>query len=216
MNFLEILYPKTCVICGRLNTDYLCLKCYKRIEKYNKFKYMNKDILSFDKTYFDEVFYCYSYKGLIRKCLLKFKFGGKPYFCNFFAKMLLNCKKTYRFFYFYDIIIPVPMDKNKKQIRGYNQTELITDIITKNANIRNGKNLIKKIKETKTQSTLNSKDRIYNVKDAFKILGKEEIKNKRVILFDDICTTGSTANEISRLLKENGAKEVLVLVIAKD
>ena len=220
MSFLEItldfLFPKSCILCGKINEEYLCKNCSKRIEKYSEFKYLNKEVLISDKKFFDRIFYCYKYKGLIRKCLLDYKFNNKSYYCNFFAKMLLNCKKTYRLFNIYDIIIPVPMDKLKRLQRGYNQTELITDLITKNADITNGKYIVKKVKKTKTQSTLNSLERVNNVKKAFKVFGKSEIVNKRVILFDDIFTTGSTVNEISKVLKENGAKEILVLVLAKD
>ena len=95
---------------------------------------------------------------------------------NFFANIMLNNKKINEIFENYDIIIPVPMDKNKKAIRGYNQTEWITNIIYKNVNFNiNSKDKIKvkncllKVKQNKTQSTLNSKERLQNVKNVFKI-----------------------------------------------
>ena len=135
---------------------------------------------------------------------------------------MLNNKKINEIFENYDIIIPVPMDKNKKAIRGYNQTEWITNIIYKNVNFNiNSKDKIKvkncllKVKQNKTQSTLNSKERLQNVKNVFKIKNID-LKNKNIIIFDDICTTGATVNEISRILKLAGVNKILVLVIAKD
>ena len=107
------------------------------------------------------------------------------------------------------------MERKKLLKRGYNQTELITDIISKNASIINGKNYIKKIRITKVQSSLNLYQRRENIKNAF-CVNNNIIKGKSIILFDDICTTGNTVNEISRVLKLAGAKEVFVLVLAKD
>jgi ComF family protein len=214
-NALDFLFPKICIICGKIDKNSICENCKKRIKKYEKFILITKDKEN-SEIYYDYFLFGYSYKGLMRKILLKYKFQGQAYICNFFAKMLLNCKKTYDFFSFYDIMIPVPMEKQKKLARGYNQAELIVDIIAKNAQISNGKNVICKIKNTKTQSLLNYRERQDNVKNAFFVSQIENVKNKRIILFDDIYTTGATVNEISRILKENGAEKILVLVIAKD
>ena len=160
------------------------------------------------KVYFEKLFYFYEYKGLIRKIILDYKFNNKSYFCNFFAKMLLNCKKTYGLFSFYDIIIPVPMEKKKEFKRGYNQAKLITDILCNNLSLISGNSVVLKIKNTKTQSTLNLIDRKENIKNAFLVKNTLQVKNNNI--------TGSTANELARVLKEAGAKEILVLVIAKD
>ena len=108
------------------------------------------------------------------------------------------------------------MDKQKRLERGYNQTELITNIISKYNKILVENKVLFKDKKTKTQSTLSLEERYENIKNAFKIKNINKIKNKQIILFDDIYTTGATVNEISKKLKKSGAKKVLVLVIAKD
>ena len=108
------------------------------------------------------------------------------------------------------------MFKEKKKLRGYNQTELIAKLISKELNINLQDNNLIKIKNTKTQSTLSQNERKENIKDAFLVNNKEEVKNKKVIIFDDIFTTGETVNEASKVLKQSGAKEVFVFVIAKN
>jgi len=108
------------------------------------------------------------------------------------------------------------MLKNKKAKRGYNQTEIIAKDISKKLRIKLEKNNLIKIKDTKKQSTLNKKEREKNVKDAFAIRNTKNIVSKKVILFDDIYTTGNTVNECSKILKEAGAEEIVVLTIAKD
>ena len=232
---LNFLFPQTCVICGKLDKNYICEECEERFNKYKKFgiidnKKMIMDKLNIhdvnlkqkyylvqgEKIYWEKLLYCFKYKGIIRKYILKYKFGSKPYLSNFFANQILNNKKLYEILKLYDIIIPVPMEKYKKQKRGYNQTELIAKLIAENQEILYEENLLKKIKDTKTQSTLKKKERKNNIKNAYIIDEKRKAFGKKIILFDDIYTTGATVNEISKKLKEAGAKEILIIVIAKD
>ena len=108
------------------------------------------------------------------------------------------------------------MYKIKKQKRGYNQTELITKKIAKALEIQEDSKTLIKIKNTKTQSKLSKIQRLENIKNVFYIKDKEKIQNKKVILFDDIITTGATINECAKILKQKGAKKIVVLAIAKD
>ena len=218
---LNFLFPPVCGICGKLDKNWLCTKCKKRIEKYERFEVVKtpKRIGEFfrfleDDIYFDELLYCFEYKNLIRKLILKYKFYDYGYLSNLFANVILNNKKINEIIKSYDIMIPVPMSKNKKRIRGYNQTELIVKHFEEYIQI-NSTCLIK-VKNTKTQSTLVATERVENIKNAFKIIDNNIVENKNVILFDDIITTGVTVNEISKILKKAGAKKVLVLIIAKD
>ena len=200
LNFvLDFLFPPVCVICGKIHKNWICEKCKIKIKHFEKFEYKNG------------MFYCFEYKDVIRKLLLQYKFFNKSYISYFFANEIFSNKKVSEIVKSYDIIIPVPLDKEKLKIRGYNQTELI---LSKKLKV-DSKSLIK-IKHTKTQSTLTLEERRNNIKGAFKVKDNKSIKNKKVILFDDIYTTGATVNEISNILKQAGAKEVLVLVIAKD
>lgn len=210
---LDFLFPPICGICGKLDKNWICDVCRKRIKKLEKF---NSNYKIEGNMYFDKFLYCYTYKGIIRKLLLQYKFSNKAYLSYFFANLILNNKKIDEILKFYDIMIPVPMDKIKKKKRGYNQTELISSILCKKLKILEDKKSLVKIKQTKTQSTLNQEERRNNIKNAFLVNNKEKIRNKKIILFDDIYTTGATVNEISKILKKAGAKEILVLVIAKD
>ena len=235
-SFLDILFPQVCTICGKMDKNYLCDKCYKKIEKFKKDeliqgkvkiflnnKFYKKDYIIKD-IYFDELFYSFEYKGIIRKLLLKYKFYGSAYLSYMFANLLINNPKVKNILERYDIIIPVPMDKIKKIKRGYNQTELIINIfksysqILKNVSLKkfDYKDYIIKIKKSKTQSKLNFKQRQENIKNVFKVKNFNKLKNKNIIIFDDICTTGATVNEISRILKDIGVNRIIVLVIAKD
>ena len=162
------------------------------------------------------VTYMFDYKGIIRQLILKYKFRQKAYLFNLFSRIILIDKTCLDKISLYDTIIPIPMFEKKKKQRGYNQTELIVRDISKNLNIDLQENNLIKIKNTKTQSTLSQKERKENIKGVFLINNIEEVKDKKVIIFDDIFTTGETVNEASKILKQAGVKEILVFVIAKD
>lgn len=232
---LNFLFPKTCIICGKNNENYICSICEKRFEKYKKFNIIDNERLIIDKigvpninlkqkfyviagqkVYWEKMLYCFDYKSVVRKFILQYKFLDKSYLAEFFSYEILKNKKVYEMLKSYDIIVPVPMDKIKKLRRGYNQTELITNIISKKEIIETSNDVLEKVKMTKTQSTLEKRKRKNNVENSYIVKNIDKVKNKKVVLFDDIYTTGATTNEISKKLKEAGANKILVLVIAKD
>lgn len=204
------LYPNQCIICGKLYSDEICIKCYKTLEILAKTqKYNNKS--------FKEHIYLFKYEGTIRKLIIDYKFNDKAYLSNFFTKIIIKNEKICRKIKSYDIIIPVPIHKKRKNERGYNQSELIAKKIVENINqLQLVTDSLIKQKNTVAQSTLTKQQRKQNVKQVYKIANKQKIQNKKIILLDDIYTTGATAEECSKILKQNGAKEILVLTIAKD
>lgn len=130
--------------------------------------------------------------------------------------MIIKNKKICRFLKTYDIIIPVPIHKKRMKQRGYNQTELISKKIADIIKIKYTKNCLIKYKNTKPQRILNKQERKQNIVGVYKVINSEQIKNKKIIIFDDVYTTGSTADECAKILKEAGALKVDVLTIAKD
>lgn len=221
MNFLEevlsFIFTNECEICGKVSEKYICNKCKEKIEKSKIF--LNKiDDYKNDKTkYFGEHAYIFLYDEPIRKKILEYKFYNKPYLSKMFSEFLIKNEKLCRFFEKYDIIIPVPMTKKKMWKRGYNQSELIARILTKKyKKLYLDKYSLIKYKENKTQSTLNKTERIENVKNVYRVQSKEIIKQKNILLIDDIYTTGATCNECSKILKQNGCKQIGIFTIAKD
>ena len=205
---LNFLFPPVCGICGKLDGEWICEKCLEKL----KINIIYRKVYN---KYYDEMIYLFRYKD-VRKLILKYKFNNQAFLSNMFSQIILKNKKLCRNLKFYDIIIPVPMYKIKKQKRGYNQTELITKKIAKNLELQEDSKVLLKIKNTRTQSKLNEKQRYENIKNVFYIENNEKIQNKKVILFDDIITTGATINECAKILKQNGVSKVIVLAIAKD
>jgi len=210
-NILDFLYPNVCGICEKVNKESLCPKCNKKLKNILKYK-----LIKHQNKYFDEHLYVFKYEGIIREKIIQYKFYEKSYMYKTFAIIILKNEKKYGFLENYDIIIPVPIHKKRENERGYNQSSLIARELAKNWDILCMENILyKKINNT-MQSTLTQKQRRDKVKNVYEIKRVEYIKNKNIILFDDMFTTGSTANECAKLLKQNGANKILVLTLAKD
>lgn len=208
---LELIYPNVCGICGEICKDSLCKKCAIEIKKY-EINLINKN----KKMYFNESMHIFKYNEIIRQRLIEYKFQDKSYMYKTFAKIILKNKKVCGFLEKYDIIIPVPIHKKRRLKRGYNQTELIAKEICKDISLELKTDVLIKQKNIIAQSELNKNERKQNIKNAFEIKSINEIIDKKILLFDDIYTTGSTVNECSRILRKAGAKQVGVLTIAKD
>lgn len=210
----RLVFPPCCLICGKLLSEICCKDCEKRI--YDK---LNLKIESKSKKdyYFEKHVYLFTYKDEIRNLILDYKFNDKSYLYKLFSKIITKNEKICGILKKYDIIIPVPIHKKRKQKRGYNQSELITRQISKKIpSLVHESTAIQKTKHNIEQSSLSKEQRKQNVKNVYKIVNKEKIENKNIVLFDDIYTTGNTVNEISKILKQNGANKILVLTIAKD
>ena len=208
---LNFLFPSKCRICYKKGNFEVCENCIKRIRRYENIK-----IINFKNRNLDSLIYFFKYEDYIRKLILDFKFFNKFYLGKVFSKIILKNEKICGKMKFYDIIIPVPMHKIKKLERGYNQTEILSEDLAKNLNVLYNKNILVKVVNNKRQSSLSEKERHKNIKNVFKIKNSDKIKNKKIILVDDICTTSATLEECSKVLKVAGAKEILALVIAKD
>ena len=203
-NFLDFIFPPICGICNKIEEKYICENCYKEIEKY---LYNNID---------KDIFYLLKYEDTVRKKMIEYKFNDKSYLYKTFCEIFVKNKNAFEFCKSYDIIIPVPMYKKKKRLRGYNQTELIAKKIANILNIQIGTNILIKYKNTLMQSSLGKEERVKNVQNAYKIQNEERIIDKKVLILDDIYTTGTTAKECKNMLLSAGAKEVGIFIIAKD
>ncbi len=212
MNLLDLIFPPTCEYCGKIG-KYVCDDCYKKVI-----------FLELKKNEKNDKFFMYKYDGEIRTLLLKYKFRDKSYLCSFFAEKICNCYEASVFINQYDMIIPVPLHKKRLLERGYNQASEVAKRIANEKNkefntlkkIKCETSVLKKCKNIQPQSIQNGSSRKKNVKNAFYVKNAEKIKDKKILIFDDIYTTGATANECKRVLIAAGAKQCGIMTIAKD
>ena len=198
--FLNLIFPNVCGFCNKINKSNLCKACEFSLKKYE----INviKNYKDEKGKYFDYLFCALKYENLVREKIISYKFNENSYLYKTFAKIIIKNKKIYGFLKSYDIILSVPMHKSKQSVRGYNQSALIAKELSNELDIKFEKNNLIKIKDTKTQSTLTKNQRKDNIKGAFLVKDKLKIKNKKIILVDDIYTTGNAVNECSKILKK--------------
>ena len=230
---INYIYPRniTCIICDKpiklTNSYSLCGDCFKELNfildgcnKCGK-PIVNRNLeresliectYCYNKTfYFDKVVSCIEYDNISKKLILDFKYKSKTYLCRYIA-YLMKEKFTLEHIKA-DYILFVPLHKKRLNKRGFNQAEKIANKLGELLEIP-VLDCINRIKNTKKLYKLNKEDREKELKNGFQV--KENInliKNKDVILIDDIFTTGSTANEISKVLKMNSVNSICIFTL---
>ena len=225
---INLIYPQTCGICGKINNKAICPKCNMQLKKQEKMGIITKreleeNLLEKEK-YFEELIYIFKYEGQIRELILDYKFNEKSYMYKTFVNFLLKNKKIFENIKKYDKIIPVPISKKRYKERGYNQSLLIAKEISMQMSYKTNKrnnlelvnNCLIKTKNIIEQSKLNKEDRQHNIQGVYTLKNGSILTNKSILLVDDIYTTGSTVNECSRILQQANPKKIGVLVLAKD
>ena len=207
----KLLYPKDsfCYICKDESKDLeysLCWECRSRIEEIHQQS-------KFKNTYIDKCHSSLFYNNFIRDFIHKFKFEDKSYLYKPFSEYMIQTIRKYDLEDF-DIVVPVPIHWRKESIRGYNQAYLLAKPIAMAINTPIIKNSLVKSTWTKEQNTLSAYERKKNLLGSFKVKKREKIQGKRILLVDDIITTGSTIKICSEVLVEAGAKEVTALTLS--
>lgn len=113
-----------------------------------------------------------------------------------------------------DLVVPVPLHRSKRRQRGFNQSEVIAGWLSERLEIQLGCGLVIRRKKTRTQTGLSREERRENVRNAFEFRGEGDLQGRRVLLVDDVLTTGATMSECARTLKDAGAEQVWGVTLA--
>ncbi|MBO5348380.1 MAG: ComF family protein [Clostridia bacterium] len=211
-NALNLFFPPACGMCGQISASYICEYCYE----YLKTRAKNR-LDSYDDKYFSKHFWIFEYKDEIREKIIDYKFNDKSYLYRTFLEIILNNEQAIKYIQSFDIIIPVPIHKKRLKTRGYNQCELISKSLCKQIdNVVYRNDLIIKVNNIKPQSTLTKIERAENIIGAYEISKPEILRDRKILLIDDIYTTGSTVNECSKILSETNCETIGVFSLAKD
>ena len=200
--FLNLLFPPKCVLCGKLlekdETD-LCRSC--RVDSPE----CRKNNLKF--SFLDSWAAVWYYEEYIRKSLLRYKFGRARHYAPVYGRMLAM-KLLNEYPEGFDILTWVPVSRLRKFTRGYDQVELLAEAVGKELGMLPVRSL-RKIRNNRPQSGISGlAKRRANVLGVYRAIDPETVRGKRILLLDDIITTGATAGECARVLLTAGAKEV--------
>ncbi len=205
--FLNFLFPQKCLGCGK-NEFLLCEKCLKRIDYPTLIK--DKNIWSatdYNDPLAQKVIWLLKYR--------KIKSAAEP-LAELIYERLMEASLPIGSEASKYILIPIPLSPKRLKERGFNQTELISELLSKKSNFPVCKNVLIKIKETGSQVSLKDRiKRLENLKGSFSLKNPELIKGKNIILIDDVSTTGATINEAMKVLREAKPRKIIALVVAR-
>ncbi len=204
----DLLFPQKCVLCRRVlrrgETD-LCEHCRIEAPEFSQSKLKLQFLDSFAAVWY--------YEESVRDSLLRYKFSNRRSYAKNYGR-LLAMKLQREYPEGFDVLTWIPISRLRRLRRGYDQVELLAKAVGRELGME-PQPLLKKIRNNPPQSTLGDYSRRRaNVLGIYRAQNEETIKGKRILLLDDILTTGATAGEASRVLLTAGAEEVHCGVIA--
>mgnify|MGYP002639092981 CR=1 FL=1 len=217
---MDFFIPRFCTVCKiKLDTSnkFVCENCEIKIQFLSEEQIHSEFLRKFNSVNIIDDYtslYIFEEKGSLQKLVHALKYENKFKIGIFLGKKLGNNKSEIFNSWDADFIIPVPLFNLKKVERGFNQSFYISKGINQVTNLPIKKNIIKRTKNTISQTTLTLEERKENLHEAFTLTNKKLVQNKKIIVIDDVITTGATVIEIAKRLKENGADKVFTASIA--
>ena len=202
--------PAFCISCetklenGR---KIICPTCFDRLPVLPE-EFINELVKEIDQPYFDTLHIKYQFAEQFQKLIHFFKYQRTLTLAKYFAEAIAPIINNRE----YDLITGIPLNPIKEKERGYNQSALIAKELGKFLNIPVNNSLVKRIRNTPSQTKLNREQRIKNMNDAFDC--DTNLRDQKIILIDDIITTGSTLNACAQVLKRQKATKVTAVALA--
>jgi ComF family protein len=228
---VSLFYPPLCVICSASvhGQEYLCADCSEKAPRIKppfcdkcSEQFLGAITGSFTcancahrRLYFDAAVSSYRSRGVVRTLVHQFKYGRQFHLrhplAHWLGETLHDPRLRGRRF---DIIVPVPLHPARERERGFNQAQLLAELLSKKISIRL-RPALERIRYTTTQTVFDRAERMENLRNAFRLRKKMHVQDLRVLLIDDVLTTGSTLSECARVLRKAGAVSVHAATAAR-
>jgi competence protein ComFC len=228
---VSLFYPPACEICGISVSpkEYLCPACHAKAPRITR-PFCEKCSEPFSGAmegpfacgncanqtlHFEAAISVYRARGIVRELIHDFKYKQRSHLRHLVAGWLsavfADDRLQGRQF---DLIVPVPLHPARQRQRGFNQAALIAGLIAPRAGSA-VKPVLDRVRFTTTQTAFDRSERMKNLRDAFRLRHQADVRGLRVLLIDDVLTTGSTLSECARVLKEAGAVSVYAATAAR-
>ena len=228
---VSLLYPPVCTLCGGKTRagEYLCERCEAKATPIvapfcqqcsepfegaiaTAFTCAN---CAHRTIHFDAAVAAYRGRGIVRQIIHDFKYGRQIHLRHLVARWLYAAFDDERLRgREFDMIVPVPLHPARQRERGFNQANLLAELLTAQISIPS-KPVLKRVRYTTTQTALDRAERMENLHNAFRLRRNANVRGLRVLLIDDVLTTGSTLSECARILKRSGAISVHAATAAR-
>lgn len=227
----SLFYPPLCAVCSAAVTsaEYLCDGCMQKAPRIappfcatcsEPFHGAITEVFSCANCahrvlHFEAAVAVYRSRGVVRKIVHDFKYNRQMHLRHPVADWLLETLDDPRLRgRRFDLVIPVPLHPARKRERGFNQADLLAEILAARAALPL-QNVLERIRFTTTQTAFDRAQRMENLHNAFRLRKKMNVRGLRVLLIDDVLTTGSTLSECARVLKAGGALSVHAATAAR-
>lgn len=219
---LDLLYPRRCPVCAEISQG-ICKKCTAEIKLithprcYKCGKPVEGEETEYCEDcnehhhYFTEGRGLLLYEGKVKESIHRIKYENKREYLDVYAQLMAeNLGKNVRRWN-PQVCIPIPMYSVKKRMRGFNQAEILAQKLGEMLHIPVDAKVLQKIKDTSDQKSLDVRQRKHNIQGAFSVTG--DLPYKRILLVDDVYTTGNTIDAAAKTLLDAGAEEIYFLTI---
>jgi len=228
-----VVFPSCCKICGQFlespEEKVVCQDCFEQVEIHRGevcqvcgrlFYFREGQPLICQECLKDQPFFtrhraAAAYAGVLKQLIILFKYHGHESLKKPLARLLLKNQEVQEILESVDLVIPVPLHPSREKERGFNQAELLAEEIARKIGKPVARGVLIKTRKTLAQVSLEAEDRKHNLKGAFAVKKPGKITGRKVLLVDDVFTTGSTSQECARILLEAGASEVRVVTLAR-
>jgi ComF family protein len=228
---VSLLYPATCAVCGKnlRAGDYLCNGCEAKIvriappfcERCSE-PFEGSISIAFScancahrTIYFDAAVAAYRGRGIVRDVIHEFKYNRQIHLRHLVGRWLCAALDDERLRnHQFGVIVPVPLHPARQRERGFNQASVLAELLSAHTSIP-CRPMLKRVRYTTTQTALDRSERMENLHNAFRLRKNTDVRGLRVLLIDDVLTTGSTLSECARVLKRAGAKLVYAATAAR-
>ena len=236
MSFLttltDLLYPRTCPACGRAAGSELshvcwncvtdsvsirspfCRICGNPVDGIVEHEYCCS-WCRVDRPWFDKARSALRYRASIQKAVRVFKYEHGTFLSADLGKFLVACVQAHYSANHFDAVTYVPLHSVQERERTYNQSRLLAKEVARTMNVQILHNCLRRVRRTVSQTGLNAAQRRENVDHAFMVEKADWLDGRRLLLVDDVMTTGATVNECARILRKGGAIEVHVVTLAR-
>ncbi len=218
---INLISPRACTICGNrlgLHEDILCGKCNLHLPRTHHVRQPYDNEMA--KLFWGRLpieraaaLTHYASGSQVSNIIYQLKYGHRPETGIVMGELIAKEFIPFHFFDDIDLIIPVPLAKPRQRQRGYNQSEMIAEGVSHVTRIKMDKGIIIRTIHTDTQTHKDRWERADNVKDAFDVVHPDKLRNKHILLIDDVATTGSTLCACGRRLVEEEGVRISILTL---
>lgn len=209
---IDLLFPPKCVICQKLlplsRQVEICPECARALSVTGSHAEQHGD-------FFEA---CYSplfYEEPLRKAFLRYKFSGKRQYAPVFARWMADCLNSQELSTSFDYVTWAPLSHLRRWRRGYDQAQLLAESAAKQLSLPIYPTLQKAYRRPLSRLSGDRSARMARILDAYSIRKNADVRNRSILLIDDIITSGATLSECARILKTAGAKQVYCLTLAR-